>query len=105
VEFIADWFDTGKLIEAAETEDEIGVVLRMHLALDKILNHYLRTRISAERVPYIKIPKYTGQKIPIAAALDLPVPFLAAAHELNRIRNGPGPRQWHANKKQGRSTS
>jgi hypothetical protein len=87
VDVVADWFDTEKLIDAAETEDEIGVVLRMHLALEKILNHFLRSRIKSELAPYIKVPGYTAQKIALAAAFGLPVPFLAAANEVNRIRN------------------
>lgn len=85
---VADWFDTEKLIQAAETEDEIGVVLRMHLASDKIFDQYIRFRITSELAPYVKIPTYSAQKIPLAAVMGMPVPFLAAAHELNRIRNG-----------------
>jgi hypothetical protein len=88
MDVVADWFDTEKLIDAAETEDEIGVVLRMHLALEKILNHFLRSRITNELTPYIKVPGYTAQKIALAAAFGMPVPFLAATHEVNRIRNG-----------------
>lgn len=88
MDVIADWFDTGKLIGAAETEDEIGVVLRMHLALEKVLNHFLRSRITSELAPYIKVPSFTAQKIALAAAFGMPVPFLASAHEINRIRNG-----------------
>ncbi|MBV6847842.1 hypothetical protein [Xanthomonas euvesicatoria] len=88
MDIMADWFDTGKLIGAAETEDEIGTVLRMHLALDKILNHFLHSRITSELAPYVRLPGYTAQKIALAAAFGMPVPFLAAAHEINRIRNG-----------------
>lgn len=88
MDVVADWFDTEKLIGSAETEDDIGVVLRMHLMLEKILNHFLRSRITSELVPYIKVPSYTAQKIALAAAFGMPVPFLAAAHEVNRIRNG-----------------
>lgn len=88
MDVVADWFDTEKLIDAAETEDEIGVVLRMHLALEKILNHFLRSRITGDLAPYIKVPGYTAQKIALAAAFGMPIPFLAAAHEVNRIRNG-----------------
>ena len=86
--FMADWFDTDKLIDAAESEDEIGVVLRMHLALEKILNHFLRSHITSDLSPYVKIPSYMAQKIALAAAFGMPVPFLAAAHEVNHIRNG-----------------
>lgn len=88
MDVVADWFDTEKLIGAAETEDEIGVVLRMHLALEKILNHFLRSQITSDLAPYIKVPGYTAQKISLAAAFGMPVPFLAAAHAVNQIRNG-----------------
>jgi hypothetical protein len=88
VKVVADWFDTDKLIQAAETEDEIGLVLRMHLALDKVFDHYLSSRITSELAPYIKIPKYSAQKIPLAALMGMPLPFLASARELNGIRNG-----------------
>ncbi len=87
MDIVEDWFDIEKLISAAETEDEIGTVLRMHLALESILNHFLRSRIPNELVPYIKVPNYMAQKITLAAAFGMPVPFLAAIREVNHIRN------------------
>lgn len=88
MDVLADWLDTKKLIDAVETEDEIGVVLRMHLALENIINHFLRSQITSDRAPYIKVPGYTAQKVSLAAAFGMPVPFLAAVHAVNQIRNG-----------------
>lgn len=83
-----DWLDTKHLITAAETEDEIGTVLRMHLVIDQLLESYLTHRITAELKPYIKIPRYTGQKLSFAAAFGMPIPFVRAIQEVNGIRNG-----------------
>lgn len=80
-------FKTQHLIGAAETEDEIGTVLRMHLAIDQLLEVYLAHQITEHLKPFIKIPGYTGQKLSFAAAFGMPVPFLKAIHEVNGIRN------------------
>lgn len=60
-EMIPDWFDTDRLIGAAETEDEIGMVLRIHLVIDQLLESYPSRQITADLKPYIKMPHYTGQ--------------------------------------------
>ncbi|MCE3026605.1 hypothetical protein [Salinicola sp. DM10] len=86
-EVIAEWFDAERLVSAAETEDEIGTVLRMHLAIDQLLESYLDRKITADLKPYIKIPRYTGQKLSFAGAFGMPIPFVRAMHEVNGIRN------------------
>ncbi len=84
---IADSLDFKMFIDAAETEDEIGVVLRMHLAIESLLDRFLGLRITSALAPYIKLPEYSAQKVALAAAFGMPIPFLAAAKEVNRIRN------------------
>ncbi|WP_289282932.1 MULTISPECIES: hypothetical protein [unclassified Methylophaga] len=86
-EVIADWFDTERIIRAAETEDEIGTVLRMHLAIDQLLEFYLSRQITPDLKPYVKMPPNTGQKLAFAAAFGMPIPFVRAMHEVNGIRN------------------
>lgn len=85
--YVADWIDFDRLIRAVETEDEIGTVLRIHLAMDAALGHFVKRKTAGELEPYIDRPRYTGQRISLAAALGLPIPFLAAAREINKIRN------------------
>ncbi|MGD8174494.1 hypothetical protein [Marinimicrobium agarilyticum] len=81
------FLDTETLIRAAESEDEVGTVLRMHLVLDNILDAFLREKITEAMRPYIKIPKYFGQKIPLVTAFGMPIPFVRALRVVNTIRN------------------
>lgn len=85
----ADWFDSNRWIRAMETEDEVGAVLRAHLALERLLDHYLEQRLTKELRPFIQVSERTpfGQKLAFAAAFGMPLPFLRAAHKVNDIRN------------------
>lgn len=84
---VAGLFGVNRLVRAAETEDEVGTVLRIHLAMDQILNHFIRQCINNDLKPYIEKPRYTGQRITLSAAFGLPLPFIGAAYEINKIRN------------------
>lgn len=75
------------LIAAAETEDEVGTVLRIHLAIEQVLVWFINHRLTTELKPYVKEPREFGNKLSIAAAFGLPLPFVRVVHQINVIRN------------------
>lgn len=79
--------DIHLLWQAAETEDDIGAVLRCHLLTEKFLIWFLDTKLSKQLRVYIKEPREFGGKLSLAVALGLPLPFAAVAKQLNNIRN------------------
>ncbi|AEF99017.1 hypothetical protein [Methylomonas methanica] len=75
------------LIAAAETEDEVGTVLRIHLAVEQVLVWYINHKKATELKPYVKEPREFGNKLSLAAAFGLPVAFVRVIHQINNIRN------------------
>lgn len=84
---IKEFEDINLLISAAETEDEVGTVLRIHLIAEKFLAWYLRYRSIGEVANYVKEPREFGNKLSLTAAFGLPLAFVRALHQLNIIRN------------------
>ncbi|MBB3295094.1 hypothetical protein FHT39_003774 [Mitsuaria sp. BK045] len=80
--------DPHVLIAAAETEDEIGAVLRAHLCTEQFLNWFIRVRTEGEMSTFVKEPRDFRAKLSLAVALALPLPFAGAIHQINVIRNG-----------------
>lgn len=75
------------LIAAAETEDEVGTVLRIHLAIEQILVWFIKHKLTSELAPYVKEPREFGNKLSLAAAFGLPLAFVRVMHQVNSIRN------------------
>lgn len=75
------------IIAAAETEDEVGTVLRIHLVVEQVLVWYINHKRTIELAPFVKTPRDFGSKLTLAAALGLPVGFVRVIHQINRIRN------------------
>lgn len=75
------------LIAAAETEDDVGSVLRIHLATEQILVWFIDHKLTSELAPYVKAPREFGNKLSLAAAFGLPLPFVRVIHQINSIRN------------------
>ena len=84
---IREFDDVNLLISAAETEDEVGTVLRTHLIVEKILVWYIDCRRTGEIGNYVKEPREFGNKLSLAAAFGLPLAFVRVLHQLNIIRN------------------
>lgn len=84
---IKDFESPGLLIAAAETEDEVGTVLRIHLIVEQVLVWYIGQRRTAEIVPYVKVPREFGGKLSLSAAFGLPLPLVRVIHQINVIRN------------------
>ncbi|MNJ48982.1 hypothetical protein D3C77_441940 [compost metagenome] len=79
--------NSAALIAAAETEDELGAVLRFHLATENLLSFYINERNKGELSKYAKEPNNFGGKLALAAAFGLPIPLARIAHQINVIRN------------------
>jgi hypothetical protein len=75
------------LIAAAETEDEVGTVLRIHLAIEQVLVWYIKCKITPEFNLYVKEPRDFGSKLSLATAFGLPLAFVRVIHQINKIRN------------------
>ena len=79
--------DPALFIAAAETEDELGCVLRFHLAVEKILVFYIMQHLILGKESYIKVPREYGARLSYAVALGLPIPLAAVARQINNMRN------------------
>jgi len=75
------------IIAASETEDELGSVLRLHLAVEQLLVFYIKEKSSGEISKYAKLPRDFGGKLSLAAAFGLPLPIVRTIYQLNIIRN------------------
>ncbi len=76
-----------EIIAAAETEDEIGTVLRLHLVIEEFLKFYLSRKRIGEIATYTNEPKYFAGKLYLSVAFGLPIPIARVAHQINKIRN------------------
>lgn len=79
--------DVDIIIAAAETEDELGCVLRFHLMLESLLSFYLEEKCQGEIGKYAKPPRDFGQKLGMAAAFGIPLQIAAVIHQVNNMRN------------------
>ncbi len=70
------------LIAAIETEDELGMVLRLHLVIEHLLNVYLKYMRKGEIAEYVKQPREFGGKLSLAAAFGLPLHLVRVMHPL-----------------------
>lgn len=80
-----DKFQT--IIAAAETDDELGSVLRLHLAVEQLLNFYIKQKSYGEISKYAKLPRDFGGKLSLAAAFGLPLSIARTIYQINVIRN------------------
>lgn len=77
----------GKIIEAAETEDVLGCVLRMHLVSEYFLASFIDCSASKDMKSFLGSSKYFSDKLRIAVALGLPIPFANVLRQINKMRN------------------
>ncbi|WP_154587906.1 hypothetical protein [Burkholderia pseudomallei] len=86
-------FDLGKLLDpevmilAAETDDDIGCILRLHLQIEQLLDFYLGVTRKGEIAEFVRQPRDFSGKLSIAVALGLPIVFARVAKQVNAIRN------------------
>ena len=75
------------LIAAAETEDEMGCVLRFHLMLESLLSFYLEEKCLGDIGKFAKVPRDFGMKLGMAAAFGIPLQVAAVNYQVNVMRN------------------
>ncbi|MED5024751.1 hypothetical protein [Pseudomonas aeruginosa] len=81
--------------EAAETEDEVGTVLRMHLTFEGMLEVLLEMYRTEENKQYLEGNLF-NEKLKLAVALGLPIAMAKVATQINKIRNNIAhPRKGH----------
>lgn len=76
--------DTEKLAEALSSNDDVGVVLRAHLQIERAM-----VRVLEQKFPhYAELEhQYYSQHMKSLRALGATGPIFDLAHEINKIRN------------------
>lgn len=75
------------IIEAVETEDELGTILRLHMYLETMLSLYLSEMLSDEEGGFIGKIQMFANKLNFAVACHLPIPYAHVFNKVNEIRN------------------
>ncbi|MET3395806.1 hypothetical protein ABIC33_006483 [Variovorax sp. 1140] len=57
------------LIAAAETDDEIGAVLRTHLLTEQFLSWFIESKATGDLAKFVKVPRDFKAKLNLAVAL------------------------------------
>ena len=78
---------TNTVINAVETEDELGTVLRVHWLVEKLLVEYLKTKRKGEIGSIVREPRDFGMKLSLATAFGIPLPIAKVMYQINVIRN------------------
>lgn len=86
--------DLGKLdsqynvfLRAAETDDELGTVLRLHLLIETYLEVVRDVLVPQEVKQFAPEPSTVGGKLAQAAVAGLPVPLAAVMQQIGKMRN------------------
>lgn len=86
-------FDLHQLIQpdeylrAAETEDELGCVLRMHLCLEQILDKFIEEMMPLDHKRFHPTRQTFSGKLSLSVAYGLITPLAEAICLVNQIRN------------------
>lgn len=72
---------------AVNTPDMIGLILRLHLATEVLLDEYIALERADDRGEFVLNGRFFGDKLSTAVAFGLPVPLARVCKELNRMRN------------------
>lgn len=79
------FLDFQTLVQACETEDEVGCVLRFHLAFEQMIEFYILNAANPEMLSFAE--KYLSRKVERAAFLGLLLTITNVARHVGRIRN------------------
>lgn len=74
-------------LRAAETDDELGTVLRLHLLAEAYLEVAHDLLLDTEVKRLMPTLRNFSDKLGYAAVAGLPVPLAAVMHHINRMRN------------------
>lgn len=75
------------IIGSVETDDELGSVLRLHLAVEQLLVFYIKEKSQGEVSKYAKAPRDFGGKLSLATAFGLPISIARSIYQINVMRN------------------
>ncbi len=73
------------MINAVETDDQVGALLRFHLLIERLLIVFLESKIAEKKLD--KIPRLFGHKIEQSKKLGLPQEICEAIRCINDMRN------------------
>ena len=73
------------MVNAAETDDQVGALLRFHLLIERLLVVFLEFKISEKKLD--QVPRLFGKKIEKAESLDLPKKICDVIRCINDLRN------------------
>ncbi|WP_434729011.1 hypothetical protein [Pseudomonas soli] len=79
--------DFQTLIQACETEDEVGCVLRLHLAFERMIDFYISKAANPEMLSFAEKEKEFSRKVERAVFLGLPLTIANVARHVGQIRN------------------
>jgi hypothetical protein len=79
--------NSATIIEAVETEDELGTILRLHMYLETMLSLYLSEMLSDEETAFIGKMQMFSNKLNFAVSCHLPIPYAEVFSKVNEIRN------------------
>jgi hypothetical protein len=84
---VSELLSPEKMIAACETEDELGCVLRLHLAFERLVEFYINHSASPEQIKFIEKTNEFGEKLKRAVLLGLPLSVAEVGKQLGQIRN------------------
>lgn len=71
--------NSNAIIAAAETDDEIGTVLRSHLIVEQFVKYFLKRKRVGEIKTYTIEPSTFAGKLSLSVAFGLPIPLARIA--------------------------
>lgn len=72
---------------AAETDDELGTVLRLHLLAEAYLEVARDVLLQTDVRPFAPVPRNFADKLGYVAVAGLPIPMVKVIHHINKMRN------------------
>lgn len=74
-----------KMIAACEAEDELGCVLCLHLAFERLVEVYIKHTASPEQIKFIEKTNEFGEKLKRAVLLGLPLSVARLGNSWDRF--------------------
>jgi hypothetical protein len=76
--------DTGRMLRAIDTSDDIGAVIRIHFEIDRALEHIVSVMVPAAQ--HLR-HRFMDERIRFVLALGLPTDRVEPARTINTLRN------------------
>lgn len=75
------------LLRAIKTSDGVGMVLRLHLATEVLLEVHVEAERGGAKAEFVPSGRFFGDKLSLSVAFGLPVPLARVCKHLNQMRN------------------